>query len=120
MEPEIITTNPTSVFGPGYVGTVLLYKDLAPLGSNETRTGIIIVNAVSSIGGDIYADKDCVLKLSVSPDGDNYGAPAEVSVAAGETVRFEYPELFSRTVKVDVVNGAAAMGAFRLFVRGGE
>jgi plastocyanin len=120
MEPEIIIANPTSVFGPGYVGTVLLHKDTAPLGSNETRSQVILVNAVSSIGGDIYADKDCVLKVYTSPDGDNYGVPSEVSVAAGETVRFEYPELYSRTVKVDVVNGAVAMGAFRLFVRGGD
>lgn len=103
----------------GYAGTILLHKDIVPLGSNETRAQVIIVNSVSGIAGDIYADRVCVLSISISPDGNIFGSPAQMHIPAGEIVRFEYPRLYCQAVKFEIVNGADAMGEFRLFVRGG-
>lgn len=101
-----------------WAGSKLLHRDVTPLAAAATRTAVIQTRHISDLGGHIYADQACTMKLYTSPDGDNYGSPAELAVAAGVTVPFEYPGLFARTVKIEVVNGATPMAAFRLFVRG--
>lgn len=113
MDPEVIRE-------PGAFASQLLHRDTDPLDAAETRETVIDVRNLGSVGGHIYADQACTMKFYTSPDGDNYGTPAELAVAAGQTVPFEYPRLFSRTVKVEVVCGATPMTAFRLFVRGGS
>lgn len=112
MDPEVIREQ-------GAFASQLLHRDTTPLAGAETRSAVIDVRNLGSVGGHIYADQACTMKFYTSPDGDNYGTPAELAVAAGQTVPFEYLRLFSRTVKIEVVNGAAAMAAFRLYVRGG-
>jgi hypothetical protein len=120
MDAEYIDTLPFNVFKGGYAGTVLLHRDTMPLAANVNREMVIVTDGCNAIGGDIYADQACTLQLSVSPDGDNYGMPSELNVPAGEMVRFEYPGLFARTVKLVATNGATPMTVFRLFVRGGS
>lgn len=115
MDNELISPHPTGAFA----GSVLIHRDVVPLAGAATRTAVLLSDAIGSIGGDIYADQACTMNVYISPDGDNYGDPSVLTVAAGQKVRFEYPELFSRTIKVEVVNGATPMTAFRLFIRGG-
>lgn len=106
--------------GPNkFAGTVLMHRDISPLSASETRGVVIETRNIRDLGGHIYADQACAMKFYTSPDGDNYGTPAELAVAAGQTIPFEYERIFSRTVKIEVVNGATPMTAFRLFVRGG-
>lgn len=121
MEAEVISPNPFlgANLAGGYAGTVLLHRDLVPLAAGGNRAKELSVAGCGSVGGHIYADQACTMKFYTSPDGDNYGAATELAVAAGQTVPFEYLHLFSRTVKIEVVNGAAPMAAFRLYVRGG-
>jgi hypothetical protein len=102
-----------------WAGSKLLHSDTTPLTANATRTAIIQTRNVSDIGGHIYADQACTMRFYTSPDGDNYGTASELAVAAGQTIPFEYPKVYSRTVKIEVVCGATPMTAFRLYVRGG-
>lgn len=112
MEPEVIRE-------PGAFASQLLHRDTDPLAASETRSATIDIRNLGSIGGDIFADQACSMKFHTSPDGDNYGTPTELAVAAGEGIRFEYVRIAARAIKVEVVNGATPMTAFRLYIRGG-
>jgi hypothetical protein len=121
MEQEIISTHPflQAELSGGFPGSILLHRDVTPLDLEDARTAVILTHGCNSIGGDIYADQACTLKVYTSADGDNFGTPALVAVPAGQPLRFEYPGLFCRAVKVEVANNGAAMTEFRLYIRGG-
>lgn len=82
MADEIINDiSPTE-----WAGSKLLHRDIAPLAASETRTAVIQTRHITDLGGHIYANQVCTMKFYTSPDGDNYGTPAELSVAAGQVV----------------------------------
>lgn len=99
-------------------GTALLHVDTDPLGADETRSIEIDISHCSKIGGSLYADQACTFNFYYGQDGNNYGDAVTQDVAGGETIELEADPVYSRALKIEVINGAVAMSAYRLHLRG--
>ncbi|MGE4544229.1 MAG: hypothetical protein AB7D06_08970 [Pedobacter sp.] len=117
MALQLREETPVGAGGP-FPGTVLLHKDTTPLAVNETRTAEIEISHCSKLGGSLYADQACTLNLYYGQDAVNYGPAESQSVSAGQTIEWDADPVYNRALKIEIVNGATEMTAFRNHIRG--
>lgn len=101
-------------------GSMLLLKDIIPIGAGETKSFIIETGNHKDIGIDILADQNCSVQIYRLPDGETDGEGSGVAAISNNApTHLVYSQVLSPAIRLVVINTSGSdMSAFALYVRG--